>query len=100
MAKRFLELDVARIRASTVYLVVDDEDERFRGVFDPATGKPGLKAFGLLRESAHQAADQIRDHDWEEVDDKTDIDGIKEIDKKETLFYGAWDACSGEDFRE
>jgi len=74
MAQRFLEVQVSRHIFTTVNIVVDDEDERFKGIFKE-DGTLSTKAMSLLNNVAHQAADKIApEYDWETDKTETEID--------------------------
>lgn len=98
MAQRFLEVEVSRHIFTTVNIVVDDEDERFKEAFGQ-DGKISHKAFHLLQKAAHEAADKIApEYDWETDKTETDIDGVKEISKGEAAMFQVWDAQNNRKF--
>jgi hypothetical protein len=92
MAQRFLEIEISRHIFTTVNIVVDDEDEKYKDVFN-AENKISHKAFHLLQDAAHQAADKIvSEYDWETDKSETEVDGMKEVPKGEAVLFECWDA--------
>lgn len=97
MAQRFLEVEVSRHIFTTVNIVVDDEDEKFKEAFNG--GVLSYQAFRVLQKAAHEAADKIApEYDWETDKTETEIDGLKEVSKEEAAMFQVWDAQNNRKF--
>lgn len=94
MVQRFLEVDIERTIYTSVNIVVDDEDEKYKNLFKDGKLAGCSKA---LDEAAHEAANEIVDkYDWETDEDNTDVVGIKIISEEEASHYTIWDAKNNE----
>lgn len=93
MAQRFLEVDVSRTVTTTITIAVDDEDERFRALFD-ADGKltgRGWHGWHDLKVVA-QSAPKMVSHDLWDIEGEVDVLGMKAVTKEEAMQYEVWDA--------
>lgn len=95
MAERFLEIEISQAVFTTVYLAVDDEDERFKGLFN-AEGKPTWKGLSQIKDEIKVAAAVTTDRsDWERDTGETEVHSLKCVQKAEATIYSVWDARAG-----
>jgi hypothetical protein len=92
--KRFLKVKVSKTVESEVYMLVDDNDVCFTGVFDKYPPHEITEnAVPLLQEETDKAVLCLlrSEDDWEDQLGIC-IDKVSEVDKKEFLMYQSWNA--------
>jgi hypothetical protein len=101
MAERFLKIEVTKEMYSEVYVRVDDEDPRFRDLFEE-NGQLKKRGAILEHENVQTAAEEtLNDHllDWEM--DFNIRQGITlEVPKEEAVRYKTWDAVNDAVYRK
>lgn len=93
MARRFIEVEISKTTTSSVYIAIDDEDERFKEVI--TDGKLTWKGLRKLREDAIKAADDLSDYEWNDFDAEIEVEGGKVVEEKDARQYSCWDAVTG-----
>ena len=101
--ERFLEVELSRKHFTTITIAVDDQDIRFRQLFDE-NGKLKQRAFPNhfsapeFMEAVRKAADKIRD--WEEDPASDEIESLNPNAKEEALKYVVIDARTGQRYQQ
>jgi len=91
MAQRFLEIEISRSIFTSVNVAIDDADPKYAGLFSE-NGTLSHKAFHLLKDVAHKAADKVAsEYDWETDKSETEIDGLQEVSAEEASHFKVWD---------
>jgi hypothetical protein len=96
--KRFLKLKVSKTVESEVYMMIDDNDVCFNGVFDKYPPHEITEdAVPLLQEEAEKAVRRFLDSedDWEDQLGIC-IDKIDEVERRELIQYPSWNVKTQE----
>ena len=97
MAKKYLKVQVTKKLSTDVYVEVDEEDERFKGLIEAqAKGDhklmyaSGWKAESALHPHVQKAVEEtITSMDWEE-DSEYEVDTVNVCTKKEATQYNVF----------